>query len=364
MSNANPPDEISPAARAEMDAICRRATEGRLGFPSRRRGGAGGAGAGELDPAVREEMYGHLEDKLLAYLRGEERLSEADAMVLVREHFGRPETLRAVLTEVHAGRGDVGDGTAAGGPSLPRKLAAAAVVAAALTLATFLVHAAVVAVPILVLLRQGRWPGGEPAWRDASMVIAHVAANVAVACALYLTFRRWRRQLAAGTKSWFARWRPGAIGALLAALIFAHFVAEHLFFRWGESLPRQTRYHPGLPEAVILPVMVVGVGAVGLQCLAWLWWAAGGRVGRRMVWAACAGAGGWVLLYWAWQVAHVLLRWAADPSRARPYSVWQFFAVNVHATFASVVLGVFLLARFGTALKRPRPPRPALDGAV
>ncbi|MDI6782920.1 MAG: hypothetical protein QME64_02365 [bacterium] len=40
-----------------------------------------------------EELYTHLEDKALAYLNDNERLSEEDILLLVREHFGNPENL-------------------------------------------------------------------------------------------------------------------------------------------------------------------------------------------------------------------------------------------------------------------------------
>src|SRR3954451_19368295 len=90
---------ISEAARHEMRSICRRATVGR-----------------EIDPKVATELYAHLEDKLLAYLAGEEPLTEADAVILVREHFGRPEALRQILADVHSE-------PAAAGPPLWRRIA-------------------------------------------------------------------------------------------------------------------------------------------------------------------------------------------------------------------------------------------------
>ncbi|MCC6694097.1 MAG: hypothetical protein IT365_00575 [Candidatus Hydrogenedentes bacterium] len=41
-----------------------------------------------LDEEAQEELYAHLEDKALGYLSGDESLSEADAVVLARKHFG------------------------------------------------------------------------------------------------------------------------------------------------------------------------------------------------------------------------------------------------------------------------------------
>ena len=55
----------------------------------------------DLDEDIQEELADHIEDKLLSYLTGEEKLSEQDGLVLVREHFGKPEHIRSLLEEVH-----------------------------------------------------------------------------------------------------------------------------------------------------------------------------------------------------------------------------------------------------------------------
>ena len=55
----------------------------------------------DLDEEIQEELSSHIEDKLLMYLNGELKLSEQDALVLVREHFGKPEHIRSLLEEVH-----------------------------------------------------------------------------------------------------------------------------------------------------------------------------------------------------------------------------------------------------------------------
>jgi hypothetical protein len=78
-------DSLSSEASAKLRALCGRITE-----------------ACELGDDIREELFGHLEDKLLAYLSGEEKLSEQDALILVREHFGDAENLRRLLRKVHA----------------------------------------------------------------------------------------------------------------------------------------------------------------------------------------------------------------------------------------------------------------------
>lgn len=56
----------------------------------------------ELDADIHAELAAHLEDKLLAYLSGAEKLTEADALILVREHFGNADNLKKLLKKVHA----------------------------------------------------------------------------------------------------------------------------------------------------------------------------------------------------------------------------------------------------------------------
>ncbi len=56
----------------------------------------------ELDAEVQEELFGHLEDQALAYLSGEEAVTEDDAILLTREHFGDARALKEWLGSVHA----------------------------------------------------------------------------------------------------------------------------------------------------------------------------------------------------------------------------------------------------------------------
>jgi hypothetical protein len=55
----------------------------------------------DLDPEIQEELYGHIEDKLLAYMNGDEALTEDDALILVREHFGDTKLVTGMLGAVH-----------------------------------------------------------------------------------------------------------------------------------------------------------------------------------------------------------------------------------------------------------------------
>ena len=55
-----------------------------------------------LDKSAFGELLARMESKLRSYLSGSEKLTEEDAFVLVREHFGDAENLRKLLRKVHA----------------------------------------------------------------------------------------------------------------------------------------------------------------------------------------------------------------------------------------------------------------------
>ena len=58
--------------------------------------------AHNLDEDIQRELCAHMEDKLLGYLSGAEKLTGEDAFILVREHFGNTENLKRLLRQVHA----------------------------------------------------------------------------------------------------------------------------------------------------------------------------------------------------------------------------------------------------------------------
>lgn len=60
-----------------------------------------------LDDEAREELCGHMEEKLLGYLSGQVKVTEEDAIFLVRAHFGDAgEIARQIRRERAGGSGD------------------------------------------------------------------------------------------------------------------------------------------------------------------------------------------------------------------------------------------------------------------
>jgi hypothetical protein len=59
-----------------------------------------------LDDDTRDELCGHLEDKLAGYLSGEVKTTEDDALALVRAHFGDAEQVARLLGRERVARSD------------------------------------------------------------------------------------------------------------------------------------------------------------------------------------------------------------------------------------------------------------------
>ncbi len=215
--------------------------------------------AHDLDATIQEELRGHMEDKLLAYLSGEELLSEQDAFILVREHFGDPATIKALLQDAHPGA--VRD-------SLARRFGAILVTAMAIGALVF-------------SLFPGNW-------------LWHALLNYcAPPLLLGLLLLRWQRMIAAGKKPWFLKVSP----RMFAYLLFL------LMVLWGFMA---IIYHESLPaqpiESRMPPWLNLGLhyAADIASCLIWVWWC--DRPPRRML------AMGWAIAGWA--VSRVLQTFA------------------------------------------------------
>jgi hypothetical protein len=81
------PEGLSPELEREISELCKKIAASR-----------------GLSSEVEEELYGHLEDKALGYIGGDESLSDADVALLIKEHFGDQGNLKAMLGEIHGGR--------------------------------------------------------------------------------------------------------------------------------------------------------------------------------------------------------------------------------------------------------------------
>ena len=211
-----------------------------------------------LDNDAQEELYGHLEDKTLGYLSGEEGVSEADAVLLTREHFGDPGAFPELGTKAEPFRSPV---------SLPRRLAAAAVL-------TLSVGVALVAVNLLLALCLNS--DAAIALLDArqiSMIWLRPALN---AGAILVVLRVWYTRERRGSRVWYQDRSPLWFALVLVALIAlrwciptvhidsAALAASHEAFLYSVMKWPRPLYWMFVASQIVLAM---------LPPLLWVWWA-------------------------------------------------------------------------------------------
>jgi hypothetical protein len=218
--------------------------------------------AHELDEDIQRELRGHMEDKLLVYLSGEEHITEEDAFVLVREHFGYAETIKSLFHDVYprATRESVG-----------RRIAAA-------TLATLFIYFATRCV--FQILQVGTfYLGGfwnldnDSNYTKYWIVWTSLNGIVQILGAILLCtlFFRWERKSRTGSAQWFTLRSPRTLCAMIAAAV----LVERVVPRISEAVVPSGKLLLS-NEALIAVMRVEGILGNLLPSLAvvvaWLWW--------------------------------------------------------------------------------------------
>ena len=239
---------------------------------------------------IREELHGHIEDKLLDYLSGEEKLTEDDAFVLVRNHFGNPDNIKELLQKVH-GREVKG--------SLARRIGAVLVATAA--------------VEILISLRMHVVDLMKYIDRFLFSISRDFAGNtnfpfhplsfftqwfglIGISLLLWIVLVRWQRKADIGSVPWFQRVKPVVFVALLVGFLMLQMVdplfqsMQHAENGFDARRPHHIS-HPIKPDISIRHYARVFRNSIFfgfrnpfrfrdgyvlvyfiLQLLAWLWW--------------------------------------------------------------------------------------------
>ena len=280
-------EELEPDTNEKMRALCKKISV-----------------AHDLDAEIQEELYSHMEDKLLGYLSGEEALAEEDAFILVREHFGDPSALKGLLQDVHAFEAQV---------SLARRLAAAIIVTAGVTVACFYLTSAA-----LQLWPAARGFGGF----HASLA---VVATITVVFP-WLLLRYWQRRLDAGHTPWFLTWRPAYLVGSIAALLMLQSRMDITSLFDNSVL---VMWSPSIWKLVVVVLYASPV----LQCMVWLWWC--DRPPRK---ATVVGSAASIWVIWAWSTS-----FASNIEHAFVQE-WDSFsiAVNLVLTFCILMMYAFV----------------------
>lgn len=213
--------------------------------------------AHSLDPEIREELRGHMEDKLFAYLDGREQLSEEDALILVQEHFGDPARVKSLLQDVHVVETQV---------SLARRIAAISCL--------YLGFAAAMSILLAVMTSLLAWyQFRHPDYRSIEYLNVYFALlYTSILAGTFIQWRillGWERGIRDGKMPWFQRWRARDIIFLICFLpllvilipVSPNVFQNHVLLR--TPLPPQ--------ELWIISFGTVIIGLM-LQGFLWLWW--------------------------------------------------------------------------------------------
>ena len=208
------------------------------------------AGRRGIGGELRDELRGHVEDKILAYLSGDEALTQADAFILAREHFGATGDLRVALGNKPAKR-DLKE--------LQRRIGA--VMSATLIGSIASMLGAIIA-------------GLVASGNAAVIVAASFFTYIGVTGGLLLA---WHRGESVKNHAWFVDWRAAKLVAMIAGL----FVAEEAVsgFR-AFAMVEYVQQHPlSIDLQTFVPYLLFLLLAT--HCILWLWWCGVRRVFSR-----------------------------------------------------------------------------------
>lgn len=207
------------------------------------------AGRG-LSTEVRRELQTHIEDKVLGYLNMEVAVSEADALILARAHFGDPETLRGLLHAAH----DI-----ATNDSLSRHLLT-------LLILTFGMH--------MAMSTGIKYIGPVYAWLHLSIPVQIFVQRFFNVFLLAGLLYFMKRQMDNGKNPWFVRWNLLRLSAGCVILIALHWTVSYV--ACCQDLVRLNTLPPP-PRPSVDPFAVYWIlggyyaGILGLSLL-WMWW--------------------------------------------------------------------------------------------
>ena len=194
------------------------------------------ASAEGLSAELHDELYAHIEDKMLGYLSGEDSLSEADAFVLAREHFGDRLAVREQLAEFHP----------ISVPLMPRLKFLIVLLAFVLWLCSVSFKTRFFLPPSIA-------------------AIQHAGVFIGCVWLQFYLLRLSRERAAVGKDMWFQHWNIGVILFVLALSCLFWNMCKSLFYVWASNeIDLSTIYMGGSGLRLLGQVCIVA------SILAWL----------------------------------------------------------------------------------------------
>ncbi len=206
--------------------------------------------AEEIDPEIQEELMSHVEDRFTGYLHGKDPVTEEDAFLLVREHFGNPAIVKELLQHAHVQEATV---------SLGRRLAAIAVVG----LGCYAAARALNVAGLAALLVSFNSVGALEPYVGLIWTVYNVILIASLAGFMWFIVLRWQRQVAQGQRPWFIRWPLGRIIQCLGGALIVSCLVPTVGISTGP-------FGTSGPSAGVF--MGLAGFAIVAQSVAWLWW--------------------------------------------------------------------------------------------
>jgi len=269
---------------------------------------------GALEEAAGEELRGHLEDKTLAYLTGQQALSEPDALLLAREHLGNASLVRAQLCEVH------------------QPLPVAGLGGRLLSL-FMLMFALQIPVYFLSLFVTVYVPWGR--LLEPLVILPSLGL-------LYLLLRRAREAEGSVRPPWYGRLRPYQMGFLTVVLFVAPAFARLL----ADALPGELHSATPFPSyplwMLLMTSLLVGWSVPIFTIFIALWWCGIPKTHFRAGVAVTGAVFGvqWLQTIASNVVVHLTLSGGVDGS------VWELSNGLYWITMLPVLLAGLVLYRF------------------
>lgn len=218
-----------------------------------------------------EELFGHLEDKTIGYLSGEEGLSEADAVVLTRAHFGESVVVEEIAPQTYGNPRRV---------TLLHRVLMVAVV-------TFVFGSILQRTAISLTWTILEFEPPQFLVYAIVIVVFSGATTWFLAIAAGLTLRRWERLVRAGTVFHFDPSNSKHLGVAVGVVVFLMLS----FMISALPSPRLSGSTQAVSWALSGGLSWLYIGSAVAWPMLWIWWF-DRRTGRMKNFAS--GALAWV----------------------------------------------------------------------
>ena len=290
-----------------------------------------------LDVDAQEELRGHIEDKVIAYLEGREALTELDAVVLAREHFGSPDTLKSYFHLLEPHRLNIG---------VVHKLSQLVFVSYSIQIvAVLLLRSYLYGNPLALFGINSKPHTLTPELMVATSGIIVVSVVCVLSAIQKMNLLKKFDQLSTRT--------------LLVSAMFAFIVCACLPTWWRMG-------HAPLTNTLVV-IFCVHIGFAIISCYTWLWWVDRGRGSLAHVAAAsCA----WLAMIMLHPIVARAFRAGGSiafgkaymDSYAGPYNSiaiypFTYFQFGLHGSSVTILYMLFVCVVYGALVRRGRAAR-------